>query len=230
MTLDPNKIVLAMQSRGYPLAVGDDVMNIVYVEGMELTGMPNGNRPNCWDDIRTLVRVRPNMQAEVLGAWEATTEPGEYWTDNPMDARGAFHIDLGQQTAWFLDQYHGHEALRQCRPLHGTRDGKRHYARDGVPVFGDFGVHHHAGYDYPKNNIGRSSAGCQVGRTIDGHLEFMSIIHTDSRVKANRGFVWSSTVLSAAWVTNAHAPILVTADPVKRSLIEDIRTSIFGSK
>jgi hypothetical protein len=227
--LDANKIIQAMQSHNYHVDIGDDVMNIVYIEGMELSGTPNGNRPNCWDDLRTLIRVHPNMQAEVLGAWEATTEPGEYYTQNPMNPGGAFHIDLGQQTAWSLGQYHEREALRQCRPLHGTRDNTRHYARDGAKVFGDFGVHHHAGYDYAKTNIGKSSAGCQVGRTVAGHLEFMRLLHTDSRMAPQ--FVWTSTVLPAAWVTSAAAPILVTADaahPSGRPLLSTLR-NMFGA-
>src|SRR6266576_6099875 len=130
--LDTQKIVQAMQSHGYRLDIGDDVMNIVYIEGMELDGTPNGNRPNCWDDLRTLIRVHPSGQSELLFACEATTEPGVYWTENPMNPDGAFHIDLGQQTAWVPGSYHDHPALVQARNLNGTRDSKRHYARDGA--------------------------------------------------------------------------------------------------
>lgn len=212
--LDPNKIVAAMRAHGYTVDVGDDVMNIVYIEGMELSGLPNGNRPNCWDDLRMLIRIGPDGNAKLLGAWDATTEPGKYWTDNPMNPGGAFHIDLGQQTAWCSGMYHSREALVQCRPLHGRRDNQKHYARDGSPVTGEFGVHHHAGYDYPKNDIGKSSAGCQVGRTVAGHLEFMRLLHTDKRWTPN--FVWTSTVLTAADVLNASLappPVLVTIDP-----------------
>lgn len=227
--LDATKIVQAMQSHGYRVDSGDDVMNLVYIEGMELNGTPNGNRPNCWDDIRTLIRVSPDGQAHVLGAWEATTEPGQYWSDNPMNPAGAFHIDLGQQTAWLPGEYHDSPALRQSAHLHGTRDGKRHYARDGKPDFGDFGVHHHKGYDYPKNNIGKSSAGCQVGRTVAGHMEFWNLIKTDRRFSSS--FMWTSTVMPAAWVTSAAPPVLVTIDPVDdhpsgRPLIESIKHMI----
>lgn len=222
--LDAKRITQAMQAHGYRVDIGEDVMNIVYIEGMDLDGRPNGNRPNCWDDIRTLIRVHAGGQAEIIGAWDATTEPGQYWTDHPMNASGAFHIDLGQQTAWSLGEYHGSEALVQVRPLNGTRDGARHYARDGVHVTGMFGVHHHKGYDYPKDNIGKSSAGCQVGRTVEGHLEFMRILRTDRRFSPQ--YVWASTVLPAFWV-EASAPSmptnLVTIDPIERPLITSIK-------
>lgn len=227
--LDATKIIEAMQAHGYKVDVGEDVMNLVYVEGMELDGTPNGNRPNYWDDLRILVRVHGDNSAEILGAWEATTEPGVYWTDNPMNADGAFHLDLGQQTAWSLGTYHDREALRQCRPIHGTRSAVHHYARDGKPDYGDFGVHHHCGYDYPKNDIGRSSAGCQVGRTVAGHTEFMKLVHTDSRMRADPSFVWTSTVMPAAMVLGASAPVLVTADAPARPLISSLWT-IFGGK
>jgi hypothetical protein len=229
--LDPNKIIQAMHARGYPVDVGDDVMNIIYPEGMELDGTPNSNRPNYWDDLRTLVRVHPSGQAELLGAWEATTEPGEYFTQNPMNDAGAFHIDLGPQTAWIPGAYHDAPALVQARSLHGTRDSARHYARDGKPDFGMFGVHHHKGYDYPKNNIGRSSAGCQVGRTVAGHMQFMDLLKRDRRW-GQSGFVWTSTVMSASWITNAAPPILVTADlahPSGRPLIDSLRHMFGGN-
>lgn len=220
--LDTQKIVQAMQSHGYRLDIGDDVMNIVYIEGMELDGTPNGNRPNCWDDLRTLIRVHPSGQTELLFACEATTEPGAYWTENPMNPDGAFHIDLGQQTAWVPGSYHDHPALVQARNLNGTRDSKRHYARDGAHVSGLYGVHHHAGYDYPKNNIGKSSAGCQVSRLVSKHLECMDILHSDKRWSSS--FVWTSTVMPAAWVTHASAPVLVTIDQQPRPLIDSIRS------
>lgn len=230
MTIDPNKIVQAMRAHGYRVDVGEDVMNLVYPEGMDLDGRPNGNRPNCWDDLRTLIRVHDNGLAELLGAWEATTEPGAYWTDHPMNDGGAFHIDIGQQTAWLPGDYHDAPALRQSRPLHGTRDAAHHYARDGKPVVGDFGVHHHKGYDYPKNNIGKSSAGCQVGRTVAGHMEFWRILKTDKRFSPS--FMWTSTVMPAAWITNAAPPIIVTADPTHpsgRPLIETLRHMFGGA-
>lgn len=211
--LDPDKIIHAMRAHGYNVDVDQDVMNIVYIEGMNLDGSPNGNRPNCWDDLRTLIRVHPNGQAQLLGAWEATTEPGAYWSapEHRMNQAGAFHIDLGQQTAWVPGEYHGSPALVQSANLHGTRDGAVHYKRDGRPDYGMFGVHHHKGYDYPKDDIGKSSAGCQVGRTVAGHLEFMGLLQRDRRYSPT--FVWTSTVMPAAWVTNAAAPILVTIDP-----------------
>lgn len=222
--LDAQKIIQAMQAHGYRVDSGDDVMNLVYLEGMDLTGAPNGNRPNCWDDLRILVR-NGTGGPKVLGAWEATTEPGEYWSspEHRMNAAGAFHIDLGQQTAWVPGSYHDAPALVQAKAIHGTRDGKVHYARDGKPDFGDFGVHHHKGYDYPKNNIGKSSAGCQVGRTVAGHMEFWNILKTDKRFSPT--FVWTSTVMPAAWVTSAAAPILVTIDNPTggRPLISSIR-------
>jgi hypothetical protein len=222
--LDAQKIIQAMQRHGYRVDSGDDVMNLVYVEGMNLDGSPNGNRPNCWDDIRVLVR-NATGGPKVLGAWEATTEPGAYWSapDHRMNVEGAFHIDLGQQTAWVPGEYHDAPALVQAKPIHGTRDGKVHYARDGKPDFGMFGVHHHKGYDYPKDNIGKSSAGCQVGRTVAGHMEFWNLLKTDKRFSPT--FVWTSTVMPAAWVTSAAAPIIVTADNPTggRPLISSIR-------
>ena len=112
-----------------------------------------------------------------------------------MEPGGAFHIALGQQTAWIMGQYHVQTALKQVRDLVGTRDLHKDFKRQGDPVKGDFGVHHHWGYNFPKDNAGKSSAGCQVGRTETGHNEFINILKHDERYIQDHDFVWTSTVL-----------------------------------
>lgn len=225
--LDANRIVQAMKAHGYRVDEGPDMLNIVYIEGVDLDGTPNGNQPNHWDDVRMLIQV-VDGQAKIVGAWEATTEPGEYWTKNLMNPEGSFHVDIGQQTAWSLGSYHNREALIQARPVNGTRDNKRHYARDGKHVSGFFGVYHHAGYNYPKNNIGQSSAGCLVGRTVDGHLEFMKLLRTKDH-RFSPTFVWTATVMPVSWINATAAlplpPMLVTVEngPSGRPLISALR-------
>lgn len=206
-----DRIVAAMRQRGYEVFEGPDVVNICYVEGMNLDETSNANRHNAWDDLRVVFRYDQG-KATILGKWEATTEPGAYWTDHPMNSDGAFHIALGQQTAWVMGEYHGHPALRQSGNLSGTRDKVKDYKRDGGHVNGQFGVHHHAGYNYKKDDIGRSSAGCQVGRTTAGHDDFIRIVSADRRYKADKKFVWTSTVMPAAWVTGASSSADVPLD------------------
>jgi hypothetical protein len=191
------RLLIAASNRGAAISGGSDVYNIIYVEGLSPSGRKTGNRDNAFDDARFLVQIIGNTP-RLAGAWEATTEPGKFWTQHRMDPRGAFHIDLGYQEVWRMGEYHDIPALVQVKPIRGYRDGNNSYKREGkLYVEDDLGVHHHGGYDYPVDDLGRSSAGCQVGRTIAGHARFMGLLSTDRRYKADHRFVFGSTVLPA---------------------------------
>jgi len=194
------KLAKAMIKHGYNLAIGGMVMNIIYVEGMNPDGTKNANRPNAFDAVRCLLRIYPDGRTRLMGIWEATTHAGLYWTHHRMNPKGAFQISLGQQASWTMGHYHDQEALVQTEEIVGTRDDNEDFKRDGPVYKGLFGVHHHWGYNYPKDDVGRSSAGCQVGRNKDGHREFIAKLKTDSRYKQNHNFLFPSTVLLAEWV------------------------------
>ena len=78
------------------------------------------------------------------------------------------------------------------------RDKDKIYKRYGPTYTGDFGIHNHQGYDYPRNDEGRSSAGCLVGRLNDGHRDFMRLVQTDKRFMANNGYHFMVTVMPAS--------------------------------
>ena len=46
--------------------------------------------------------------------------------------------------------------------------------------------------------IGRASAGCLVGRTRKGHREFMKIVKSDARYRANHGYRFMTGVLAGS--------------------------------
>jgi hypothetical protein len=199
------QIVRAMEALNYKVDRGPGELNVVYAEGTDVDGAPNTNRPNAFDDCRLLIGFESGRPT-IVGAWEATTEPGKYWTENRMNADGAFHIALGQQQCWRRGTYHDMPALVEVEPVRGTRDDNEDYSRTGdAAAEGNFGVHHHGGYDYPRDDMGRSSAGCLVGRSVQGHARFMALIDGDPRQKADPARLWRATVLSAAQVA-AHRP------------------------
>ncbi len=186
-----------MLKYSYNLTVGDTVTNIIYVEGMDTDGTKNAFRPNAFDCIRCLIRVHNDGSVDLLGVWEAITHAGMYWEMHRMNPKGAFHIALGQQACWTMGHYHNMQALVQTIDIIGTRDSNNNFKREGPTYKGMFGVHHHWGYNYAKDNAGNSSAGCQVGRMEKGHNEFIAILKTDGRYKKDRNFLWPSTVLTA---------------------------------
>ena len=191
------KIVKAMQRNNYWIARHPDCVNIVYIEGMDADGSPNDNRNNVFNDVRMVFRVKANGVPEILGQWEATTEPSRKYTLEPMNPGGAFHIKFGQYKAWIAGVYHTHEALRQAGEIEGYRDPHKTFKRDfNYPVHGsDFGVHHHWGYDLPHDNMGNSSAGCLVGRSTEGHKKFMSTVLDDARHQANPTYRFMAAIM-----------------------------------
>jgi len=196
------RIVAAMRKRGFKV---DDVPgnpNVVYVEGMGPDGTKNDNTPNQFNDARFVIMFGQDGRPKIAGAWEATTEPGRYWTENPMNSKGAARIKFGQYTAWQVGMHHTHEALVQtggnvtvCRDL--NEDYKREGDKEDT---GQFGINQHWGYDFPKNDLGQSSAGCLVGRMKTGHQQFMALMKSDPRYKANSRFVFTAAVLPASEV------------------------------
>jgi hypothetical protein len=192
-----NKIVRYCEEQGYKLFTGDRQMNIIYVEGMDVDGNLNDDAPNQFNDVRLIL----SGEFRLLGNWSATTEPGRWYTQNPMNRRGAARIGFGQFKSWAVG-LHGnsepHEALVQVGEVTVYRDSNKDGLRTGDSIDrGLFGINQHWGYDLPPDNVGRASAGCLVGRTRQGHREFMSIIKSDNRYQSDRQFIFTTTVIPA---------------------------------
>ncbi|MEG4133253.1 hypothetical protein QUA41_30550 [Microcoleus sp. Pol11C1] len=164
-----SKILNYCKSQGYPIAD----FNIIYLEGVSVNGRLNSDEPNQFNDCRCIFNSK-----QCLDIWQATTEPGYYYTDRPMNSAGAFRIAFGfHDRAWEIG-WHGnsepHQALVQVGEVAGYRDYNRDMMRPGdQKVFGCYGINQHWGYDLPSNDIGQASAGCLVGRTRSGHQQFM---------------------------------------------------------
>ena len=78
------------------------------------------------------------------------------------------------------------------------RDLDENYKRQGdKPDFGVFGINQHWGYDAPKDDLGNTSAGCLVGRTKSGHLQFMGKVKSDPRYKASGAYRFMTAIVPA---------------------------------
>src|SRR6185503_12095481 len=67
-------IVGAMRRFGYRVFANPGELNLVYVEGANEDGSPNGNAPNRFNDRRILIRFESGVP-KIVGNWEATSEP-----------------------------------------------------------------------------------------------------------------------------------------------------------
>jgi hypothetical protein len=204
------RIVQAMQKAGHWLCGHPDCVNIVYVEGMDADGTPNTDAPNVFNDLRLVLRVTRAGTPVIEEIWEATTEPGRHYTlIEKLDPRGAARIAFGQYKAWSVGTHlagrpSAHEALVQTAPIRVFRDLNADFERTGDQVFqGLFGVNQHWGFDLPKSDVGRASAGCLVGRARAGHRTFMSLCKSDPRYAVNNSYRFLTSVLPAANVATA---------------------------
>ncbi len=194
-----SRIIQYMRLKKYQVFSGANQYNIVYLEGANVDGSPNADLPNCFNDRRLVIEVSNGVPV-IKGNWEATTEPGNYYTFQPMNPQGAARIAFGQYNAWQVG-LHGrsdpHESLVQVSPVSVCRDLNKDFKRTGDRVCaGNFGINQHWGYDLPQNNVANASAGCLVGRTRSGHSEFMRLIKRDVRYQRDRRFTFTSTVIA----------------------------------
>ena len=124
------RIVAAMERKGYVLDRGPGEVNIVYVEGLNPDGTANDDADNEWNDLRLVIGFDAYHKPRIIGAWAATTEPGRYYVDHPVNSAGAARILFGQYRAWQVGMHRGdHEALVQTG---GTVTVCRDRNKDGL--------------------------------------------------------------------------------------------------
>ena len=197
-----SRIIRYLEIKGYEIFQGPNQYNIIYIEGMNPDGGLNQDIPNQFNDLRLVIEILDGKPRIVGGPWEATSEPGKKYTINPLNKKGAARIKFGQYQAWQVG-YHqrkkNHLALVQTG---GTvtvhRDLNKNMMRDPRDKLdtGHFGINQHHGWDSSKTNVGGTSAGCLVGRTIRNHVKFMNLIMQDKRYKADKKFVYTTTIIS----------------------------------
>lgn len=190
-------IIKYYEQKKYWIARGVNVFNIVYVEGMYPDGTLNSDRLDEWNDTRAMFQVEFNGTARLVDAWEATTEPGAYYTYHRMSPGGAARIKFGQYWAWSVG-LHGsrspYEALIQCADAEFYRDDNEDGNRTGDAITeGNIGVNQHHGYSMPE--VGKNSAGCLVGKTITGHKQFMTYNKSDRRYVVNNAHKFATAIL-----------------------------------
>lgn len=197
------RLVSAMQDQKHHITRHPGCVNIVYVEGMSPDGTLNANRPNEFNDSRFVLRIADDGQITIAGQWDGTTEPGRAFTNAPENPLGAARIKFGQYKAWTVGTHKpntpsAHEALVQTKSVSVHRDLNKDFKRDGDLVdTGLFGINQHHGFDFSPLDIRTASAGCLVGRTKPGHVQFMKLVKSDPRFTISRGYLFMTAVLDS---------------------------------
>lgn len=196
-----SRIVKHMVSLGYFVARGERLYNIVYVEGVNADGTLNDDAHNYFNDRSLIIEIVGGKPIIRFNA-PATTEPGRFYTQNPMNPSGAFRIAFGQYKAWKIG-LHGtgngkHEALVQVGEIRGYRDLNKDGIRtgDAVVAGSGFGVNQHHGYNLQM--VEKASAGCLVRKSTADHAIFMDYCKKDRRYLANISYVYRTTIIDGS--------------------------------
>lgn len=135
---------------------------------------------------------------DVVRIYAGTTDPGAWWTKNPITAAGATgaaHLCEGfHKNAWRVGVHaqgtlFAHEALVQTGyKVKIWRDVDKDYEMGEKDLVqeGYFGINiHRAGLDDPTK-IGKYSAGCQVVRHHKDFEELLEIVKASETFKKNK--------------------------------------------
>jgi hypothetical protein len=165
------KAITYMKAYGFKVRA----LNIVYFEGLDTDlKTVNNDRIDQWNDVRAII----SNKGEVLLCCAATTEPGWFYRNNPLNDGGAAQLAFGQYLdCWQIGDHRGQEALVQCGDLKLYRDKNEDGSRkgDAIDIGSDFGLNQHTTSNAP-DQVGRWSAGCLVGKYPDTHNDkFMPI-------------------------------------------------------
>jgi len=195
------RILRYMQKKGYWIARAPDLLNIVYVEGADATGRPNNDRLNEWNDRRCVIRIRPGGVPEMLVNDQATTEPGRFYTLNPLNPAGAARLAFGQYKAWLLGVHKEEQpALVQRDNVRLYRDTNKDGSRnstDRIDIGQSFGINQHSTKpNVVPTAVDRYSAGCLVGLRYYYHLSFLDMLRQDRRYRGNPLYLFMTTLLN----------------------------------
>lgn len=190
------RIIQYMTDKEYHISTEPGQVNIVYLEGVNPDGTVNEDRLNEWNDRRIIFTFQ-HGKAVIVGNWAATTEPGKPYTIRPMNPKGAARIQFNQFKAWRVGTHGGsqpHESLVQVMPVTVHRDFNKDGFRTNDKLdTGLFGINQHWGYDLKE--VGVASAGCPVGRSREGHRQFMAWVKADPRYQKDKNYIFRTTII-----------------------------------
>jgi hypothetical protein len=185
--INVNKIITELRRAG----VYKPEFNIVGLEGLAFKDgkfVLTSDESDRFNDSIIVISAKQNPATKqkedvIVDAYSATTEPGKYYTLNPMNAAGAARMAFGSYKNCYEFGTHGvkapHSALTQCGNITVCRDLNQDFSRVGDRMYtgNHFAVNLHAAVGSPDftESIELYSAGCQVIRLYAQQKIFLSL-------------------------------------------------------
>ena len=175
-----------MNKKGYTFFDGNKQLNV------NLIGVRRDNAgTNEFDDFFVMI-YRDKKLNEVCKVFPVTTDPGEYWLENPINPKGTAVLVPGQyRGTWQLGKHqNNYEALVQRKEVKVWRDNNKDKVIDYKSFHtiseGHFGINIHRSNPYDKSYlVNKWSAGCQVFQSVDDFDEFMKICKKSANLYGN---------------------------------------------
>ncbi len=168
------KSLQILKSKGYEVYMEPFRLNIVGYRSRFV-------RSNQFDD-EIHVFYTNDQEKWVYHIFKATTDPGQYWLENPIHPQGTAFLQKGQyKNAYSLGKHRGvYPALIQTAPVTIIRNYERKglfkWFESGVKDTGRFGINIHRARKHGTTKvIDDFSAGCLVFANAEDFNRFMSI-------------------------------------------------------
>lgn len=173
----PSDIINVFTKKNYELKTNPYEMNIFGVRN-------NDAKADTFDDVVGLLYKTEKGFWQIY-QFEATTDPGSYYREKPMNVNGtAIIIPMQHKACYKIGVHHGYEAMQQIAPMSYVRDNNKDKVLDFLYKIAGFKTYREIGATniHHASNTGKStvdynwSAGCQVIADIKDFDKFMSII------------------------------------------------------
>ena len=178
-----SSIQATLNERGYKTFVRPFELNIVGIRS-------NSTVPNRFDDTIN-VFYKNEKGVWIFQSFQATTDPGTYWLENPLNPQGTAILKEGQYIGSHQIGLHRgkYTALVQKRPVTVMRDYDRNAVLDflnGKEDVGLFGINiHHASSSGTTKTVDQYSAGCQVFANINDFNSSMKLAEHHRQLYGN---------------------------------------------
>lgn len=177
------RIISLLKAKGYRVYKRPYELNIIGVRSAQ-------THAGKFDD-QILVIYRDEKKRWRQHVFAATTDPGTYWLENPMNPQGTAILKEGQYVdAYRMGLHKGkYVALVQRKPVTVLRDYDRNSTLDflnGVPDTGLFGINiHRALRKGTALVVDRFSAGCQVFKQAEDFYFFIDLCYRHRALYGN---------------------------------------------
>ena len=152
---------------------------------MNIFGIRNSNsQANTFDDVVGLI-FKDEKDIWQIKQYPATTDPGTYYREHPINANGtALIVPMQHKNCYKIGKHKDYEAIQQIAKMRYFRDNNKNkilefgYKILGYKYYEEIGATniHHSSYNGTSYSVDNWSAGCQVFQNIKQFNEFMELI------------------------------------------------------